>query len=132
MNGSVEEWVAKANGDFDVAQLVFRADFRPNYDAVCFHCQQCVEKLLKALLLHRDMKPARVHDLVVLSDQVRTLVPSWSPTEKELRFLTQGAALFRYPGESATREKAEVALAICARLREALLKLIDERNAPST
>ena len=126
MNGSVKEWIGKAEGDFDVAQLVLRAKLRPNYDAVCFHCQQCVEKLLKAVLLHQDTKPPRVHDLVVLSDLVRTLVPAWVPLEKELRFLTQGAILFRYPTESATREKAEIAVAICTRLREALLKLLHE------
>ena len=126
MNGTVKEWIDKAEGDFDVAQLALRAKLRPNYDAVCFHCQQCVEKLLKAVLLHRDTKPPRVHDLVVLSDLVRNLVPQWTSQEKELRFLNQGAILFRYPSESATREKAEMALAICTRLREALLKLLQE------
>jgi len=45
MNGSVKEWIAKAEGDFDVAQLALRSDLRPNYDAVCFHAQQCVENI---------------------------------------------------------------------------------------
>ena len=49
MNGTVREWIDKAEGDFDVAGLVLRAELRPNYDAVCFHCQQCIEKLLKAV-----------------------------------------------------------------------------------
>jgi len=126
MNGSVREWIAKAEGDFDVAQLALRAGVRPNYDAVCFHCQQCMEKLLKAVLIHEGAKPPRIHDLVVLSDLLRGIVPAWTPVDKELRFLTQGASLFRYPGESANREKAETAMTICTRLREAMLKLIDE------
>ena len=52
MNGTVKEWIDKAEGDFDIAQLALRAPGRPHYDAVCFHCQQCVENLLKAVLLH--------------------------------------------------------------------------------
>lgn len=124
MNGSVKDWISKAEGDFDVAQLVLHSKLRPNYDAVCFHCQQCVEKLLKALLLNRGIKPPRVHDLIVLADLVRAIEPSWTSLERELRFLMQGAVLFRYPGDSATCDKAEVALSICARLREEIMRLL--------
>ncbi len=124
MNGSVNEWVAKSEGDFDIAQLALRPDLRPNLDAVCFHAQQCVEKLMKAVLMHHATVPPRVHDLVVLGQLVRAVRPSWTPVEEELRFLTQGAILFRYPGETATRAQADRAIAICGRLRGELLKLV--------
>jgi len=125
MNASVKDWVSKAEGDFEVAQLVLGAGHRRNHDAVCFHSQQCIEKLLKAVLIHHSIKPPRIHDLVVLSEQVRSAVPDWKAEEKDLRFLTQGAALFRYPAESATDRQAEMAVAVCARLRDALLKLLE-------
>ncbi len=124
MNGTVKEWIAKAEGDFDVAQLVLRADLRPNYDAVCFHAQQCVEKLMKAVLIHHATKPPRIHDLVALGEVVQPVQGSWTPPVRELRFLTQGAILFRYPGESATREKAETAVAFCGRLRDELMEFM--------
>ena len=124
MNGTVEEWVAKAEGDYYTAEREVRADQHPNYDAVCFHCQQCVEKLLKAVLIQHGTKPPRAHDLIVLSDLVRTTVPSWTAIDTELRFLTQGAIMFRYPAESAIREQAQRAFAFCTRLRAALLDLI--------
>ena len=42
------EWVDKAEGDFVTAQRELNALDHPNYDAVCFHSQQCAEKYLKA------------------------------------------------------------------------------------
>lgn len=54
MNGTVREWLDKAEGDYRVAKRELRAAERPNYDAVCYHAQQCVEKLMKAVLVHRD------------------------------------------------------------------------------
>jgi hypothetical protein len=41
MKPLVKEWVAKAEGDFNPDQREFRARTNPNYDAVCFHAQQC-------------------------------------------------------------------------------------------
>lgn len=44
------EWIRKADGDMATAKRELRARSTPNYDAVCFHAQQCAEKHLKALL----------------------------------------------------------------------------------
>lgn len=43
------EWVQKAEGDLTTARRELRARSAPNYDACCFHAQQCAEKYLKAL-----------------------------------------------------------------------------------
>jgi HEPN domain-containing protein len=53
MNDLVREWVEKAEGDFHSAERELRARKAPNYDAACFHPQQCAEKYLKAFLVHR-------------------------------------------------------------------------------
>jgi HEPN domain-containing protein len=50
MNPAVAEWISKAEGDFTTAGRELRARKSPNYDAVCFHAQQCGEKYLKAIL----------------------------------------------------------------------------------
>jgi len=44
------EWVTKAEGDFATLERESRARKNPNYDAACFHAQQCAEKYMKALL----------------------------------------------------------------------------------
>jgi len=44
------EWIGKAEGDIRTSQREFSVNEHPNYDAVCFHAQQCAEKYLKAQL----------------------------------------------------------------------------------
>ena len=68
---TVKEWIAKAEGDFTVACREMRARKSPNYDAVCFHCQQCVEKLMKGLLIHLGVTPPKTHMLLVLDELLR-------------------------------------------------------------
>ena len=53
MSAILDEWIAKAEGDFATAQRELRARRAPNYDAACFHSQQCAEKYLKAFLVSR-------------------------------------------------------------------------------
>jgi HEPN domain-containing protein len=44
------EWISKAENDFATALRESRVRKNVNYDAVCFHAQQCAEKYLKARL----------------------------------------------------------------------------------
>ena len=53
MNELVMEWVEKAEGDSRTAEREGTVGEGPNYDAVCFHAQQCAEKYLKAFLTSR-------------------------------------------------------------------------------
>ena len=55
MNGIVAEWIEKAEGDYRTAEREMRVRKAPNYDAVCFHAQQCAEKYLKAFLAHHQL-----------------------------------------------------------------------------
>ena len=129
MNGTVREWIEKAGSDYRVCvrELTVREGASP--DAICFHAQQCIEKLIKGLLVHHKTKPPLTHNLNQLVALVAPLYPTASWPVGELRFLTRVGAGFRYPGESADREDATKAVTICTRLREALLKLIEEGNA---
>lgn len=67
------EWVEKAEGDFATASRELRARKSPNYDAVCFHAQQCIEKYLKARLQEADIAFGRTHNLVALLDRLSRL-----------------------------------------------------------
>jgi HEPN domain-containing protein len=66
MRALTKEWVDKAEGDFHTASREARARKVPNYDAVCFHCQQCAEKYLKAYLQEQGQRFPPVHDLIEL------------------------------------------------------------------
>jgi len=63
MNVVVREWLDKAEGDFRTATREIAVTEAPNYDAFCFHAQQCIEKLLKAALIAYGTSAPRTHDL---------------------------------------------------------------------
>ncbi|WP_276955191.1 HEPN domain-containing protein [Allomeiothermus silvanus] len=125
MNDVVQEWVSKAEGDYRTANREFAVTDEPNYDAVCYHAQQCIEKLMKANLIEREIPFPRTHNLVQLAGLLKPALPAgklWSLYD--LRFLSQAAVAYRYPGEVAEYEDAREALAICSRLRIELLAML--------
>ncbi len=118
MKPLTREWVAKAEGDFATAQRELRARKAPNYDAACFHAQQCAEKYLKALLQEEDRPFGKTHNLPTLLDLLGQKDPSWEPLRHGLERLTLYAVHTRYPGEFTTRETAREALRLCRELRD--------------
>jgi HEPN domain-containing protein len=127
MKNSVKEWIKKAEGDGFSALREYRARKNPNYDAACFHAQQCIEKYLKAVLELHEIDVRRIHDLPVLLNDCLRRYPLWEAMRDDMRLLSQYAVQFRYPGQSATREQAKLAVKAMRRskadLRVALGKL---------
>ncbi len=121
MNSVVKEWVAKAQDDFAVASREMRAGPRRSNDAVCFHAQQCVEKLMKALLIQLGECPPKKHDLVVLDSLLSARDASWTWNVTELRLLNQGAVDYRYLGEGAEAADAREAMKYARKLRKTLM-----------
>ena len=66
MKPLTSEWVEKAEGDFATASREIRVRKSPNYDAVCFHTQQCAEKYLKAFLQEAEIPFGKTHHLIAL------------------------------------------------------------------
>ena len=126
MNETVSEWIAKAEGDFATAGRELRAGEAPNFDAACFHAQQCIEKLMKGLLIHLGTVPPRTHDLAYLDRLLSAACPGWAWPVQELRLLSLAAVAFRYPGDAADREEATQACELAARMRQKLLPLFHE------
>jgi HEPN domain-containing protein len=67
MNASTKEWLAFAIIDLRAAEVLFDEAI---YSQVCFHCQQCVEKCLKATLVHLGKSPPRIHSITDLLRQI--------------------------------------------------------------
>ena len=111
------EWIAKAEGDWDTAQREYRARRRPNYDAACFHAQQCAEKYLKARLEEAAIAFGRTHNLISLLTLVLAVESTWTVLQPYLTALNIYAVAFRYPGSSATRSNAANALKACREVR---------------
>ncbi len=127
MSAKVSDWIKKAERDFETACRELRVTSDPNYDAVCFHCQQCIEKLLKGALLKSGVEPPFVHDIAYLIKLLRDSGTELIAEEADVRLLSQSAVVFRYPGENASRADATEVMSICERLRGDLLVLLGER-----
>lgn len=117
MKPITREWIKKAEGDFATAQREIRARKSPNYDASCFHSQQCVEKYLKARLQEANIPFGKTHDLSALLDLALAIEPSWDALREDLRALTVFAVSYRYPGDAADSEIAREAVARCRKVR---------------
>ena len=67
---AVKRWLTLVEEDFGAAKTMLR---RKGYTRiVCFHAQQCAEKVLKAFLAAEGIQPERTHDLVKLVDLCST------------------------------------------------------------
>jgi HEPN domain-containing protein len=112
------EWINKAEADFSSAQRELRARKNPNFDAACFHAQQCVEKYLKACLQEAEITFGKTHDLVVLLDMILPVDPILVTYRTQLRMLSSYAIEFRYPGESADKNMARQAVRVTRSFRD--------------
>ena len=110
------EWIDKAEGDWFSPQREVRARKNPNYDAACFHAEQCAEKYLKARLQEAGIAFKKTHDLVNLLHLVLSLEPAWNILRPDLTILTDFAVDYRYPGTAATTE-AQDAVKRCRNVR---------------
>jgi HEPN domain-containing protein len=117
MKPITREWISKAEGDWDAANLLFRARRKTNYDATCFHAQQCAEKYLKARLEEAGVAAGKTHDLAKLLSLILPIEPSWSVLRPDLIVLTDFAVDYRYPGSSANRTDAKDAVQRCRTVR---------------
>ena len=98
---------------------------QPNYDAVCFHAQQCAEKYLKAFLQEADVSFPRTHDLADLLSFTLSNEPTWASMTADLNILSAFAVEYRYPGDSADLDEAKEALQICENVRNVIRRALD-------
>ncbi len=58
------QWIAIGDEDLDAARILI--ENKGSFRTVGFHCQQAVEKFLKAFLVYSEVKFPRIHDLTEL------------------------------------------------------------------
>jgi HEPN domain-containing protein len=101
----LQEWINKAEEDYTVASILATQQ-SPTPNAVCFHCQQCCEKYLKAFLVKHQVKFTKTHDLLLLYGMCLPYEPHFTIINQWLNILTAYAVEYRYPGISATMAEA--------------------------
>lgn len=121
------EWIEKAEGDFATASREIRVRNAPNFDAVCFHAQQCAGKYLKALLQEVNVPFGKTHHLISLLELLVPLMPSWELLRPQLQNLNAYSVSIRYPGESADKTAAKEALSLSTTIRAEARKTLGLR-----
>jgi HEPN domain-containing protein len=118
MKAQTREWVRCAEEDFDVAGSLMRRRNKTAANSVGFHCQQCVEKYLKARLEEAALAVPKTHDLIALLQLLLPVEPLWASYAPAFRGLNDYAVKFRYPGHRASRADARTALKDARSFRE--------------
>ena len=117
MNGPRDEWLQKADEDFRAAEAL---DPHSTPGVICFHCQQCIEKHLKAAAAQHGLTVPRTHNLVTLSAHLGEVDDRYAALADGLEPLNAYAVLLRYPGLEASAENALQARANMRHLRDAI------------
>ncbi len=128
---ATREWLGKVAIDLRSAEIVLAAQ-PPVLEDALFHCQQAVEKALKAFLAWHDRPFRKTHDLRDLREKCcdidHTLAGSLAPVTA----LTDYAWMFRYPGAAIrpTAEEAEAALGTARDVVTAILTRLPAEVQP--
>ncbi len=117
MHGIIEEWVFKAEEDYDSADMLLHGREAPITATACFHCQQCAEKYLKAFLAEHEISFPKIHELVPLLNLCLPIDQEFKVLLKDLRRLESFAISVRYPGVRVGSKTAEEAFKAATRVR---------------
>lgn len=90
------QWMLKAKSDLKIAEDELKTE-NPATDAVCFHCQQVVEKAFKAFLSFHGIAFEKVHDLEYLKNIC--LQKDGSFSKLDIGDLSSYAVTIRYPDD---------------------------------
>jgi len=96
----IEDWLTKVDHDLiAVDHLLGLAEDAPT-DVIAFHCQQAVEKSLKAFLTHKDVRAGRTHDIRTLLNLCIEVDEGFKGLDGDrVAELTFYAVQTRYPGD---------------------------------
>jgi HEPN domain-containing protein len=120
----LQEWIRKAEEDNEAAVALARIRKRPTPNAIGFHCQQCIEKYLKAFLVLHDVDFPRIHDLLELQKMCIPINSSFERIGDLLDELNPYAVEFRYPGEEVTIDEAKAAVKAMRKARVFIRKIL--------
>ena len=128
---AIASWVKYAETDFKAKNALKNIDDLETIFA--FHCQQSVEKLLKALLTKHELVPPKIHDLIrlckLLPEDAFKEISKYEPYLEELNSIYIDS---RYPADLAllpnnflTQEDIDAIDQATDELFHALLNLIN-------
>ena len=107
----VKEWIEKADHDLGSAKIIYL--YMPDYfDTIAFHCQQAVEKYLKAVLVFKKVELKRSHDLIYLLEILSRYIEIEEMKFRNAFILNNFSIQIRYPNKIIKLSKEELENAI--------------------
>ena len=85
-----------AENDFEAAKIL-SFQVKPKLEIVCYHCQQCAEKMLKGYIASKNGKLQKTHDLVILCEACKNYDPDFEKIILNCSDLTIYSSEVRYP-----------------------------------
>ena len=92
----IKQWLFKANEDLLVVDRLTEHDVVATSSA-CFHCQQAVEKFLKAFLIANDFDIRKTHNIEYLLSECSDIDKDFSDIDP--KGLSDFGVDARYPGD---------------------------------
>lgn len=123
----IDLWIEKADHDLGSAKVIFM-NVPEYYDTIAFHCQQAVEKYLKAACVFFDIQPPKSHDLVYLLEVLSTKINFEEHFYKHAIILNGFGVVIRYPDQTIylTTEETENAIHIADAFRSFVINIINK------
>ena len=117
----VRQWLARADDDLDTAKFL-ASPGNSFFPAICFHCQQAVEKYFKAFLTWQQIEFPKTHDLGLLLGLIASTDSSLAASLTDVEALNPYGVDIRYPGDisETTWKDAEEAIRLADRVKEAI------------
>lgn len=120
----VADWLAKAEVDLKCAKILL--EHEGGNEVVAFHCQQAIEKALKAIILYLYATLESGHSLLYLCKKVITKISQFDKHLNGCIFVNQYYIETRYPNENSIIVSKEEANN-CIKIAENIL--LDVKNS---
>ena len=127
MKNAVQEWIAQAKNELEMADYLMKGKF---FKGACYHAQQSIEKILKAALLRKGWDLEKTHSIERLIAIGEDYGLKLSITDEDLIFV-DSIYRGRYPAEAGllplgepTEKDAKKAITLARRINREMLKQI--------
>lgn len=68
----IKQWLKFAEQDLRDAEILFE---QKSYQNSSWHCHQAIEKILKSIILNKERKSRKIHDLIELLKETEIKLP---------------------------------------------------------
>jgi len=125
-------WIRQAQVDLEAAKLSAQNGY---YEWATFQSQQCVEKLLKSIIVKAGFRPPKIHKIAILMSFCNRVNEEFRNTKFDFREIESFTYISRYPflipGENSSPhdyiklEDAEVCIRQAEELSRQVSKILD-------